>query len=63
MLTILEREGHELSDDAVFEIIVADGMGGERLGEFASRVALESLSDLARNATSWVMKFTNFEAQ
>ena len=35
----------------------------ERFGELASRVALETMFELARNATSWIMKFTDFEAQ
>lgn len=63
LMTNLEREGCELSDDSVYALIVADGMGGERFGEFASRLALETMFDLAKQATSWVMNFTDFEAQ
>lgn len=63
LLTNLEIQGAELADDGVFAAIVADGMGGQRFGEFASRLALETVFELARNATSWVMKFTDFDAQ
>lgn len=63
LLSNLEIEGSSLYTDRSYAAIVADGMGGERFGEFASRVALETMFDLANQATSWIMKFTDFEAQ
>jgi PPM family protein phosphatase len=63
LLSNLDTECRALADDSVYCAVVADGMGGERFGEFASRLALETMFHLARNATSWVMKFTDFEAQ
>jgi protein phosphatase len=62
LLTNLERQESALADDSAFALIVADGMGGARFGEFASRVALQRMFELAQQATSWVMKYTNDEA-
>lgn len=47
-----------LADDTAFAMIVADGMGGARFGELASRLALQRMFELAQQATSWVMKYT-----
>jgi protein phosphatase len=38
-------------------------MGGANFGEFASRLALRTLFQLASQATSWVMKLADFERQ
>ncbi len=46
-----------------YAMVVADGMGGMKSGEYASRLALQSMVELAGQATSWVMKFTNLDAQ
>ncbi|MHB8974413.1 MAG: PP2C family protein-serine/threonine phosphatase [Pirellulaceae bacterium] len=46
-----------------YTLIVADGVGGSAFGEFASQLALETALELAGNATSWVMKLTNLDAQ
>lgn len=61
--TNLPMEPGELFHERIFAAVVADGMGGERFGELASRLALETMFQLAEKATSWVMKFTSFEAQ
>lgn len=63
LLTNLDRRADTLGEEITYAAVVADGMGGERFGEFASRLALETMFDLAEKATSWVMKFTDFEAQ
>ena len=52
-----------LADDSAFAMVVADGMGGERFGEFASRLALQTMFELAQQASSWVMKYTDGEVQ
>ena len=44
-------------------IVVADGMGGMKSGELASRMALQTMLELAGQATSWVMKLTDPDAQ
>jgi protein phosphatase len=44
-------------------MIVADGMGGMKSGELASRLALQTMLELAGQATSWVMKLTDPDDQ
>jgi protein phosphatase len=51
------------SDDSAYGMVVADGMGGAQFGEFASRLALQRMFELTGQATSWVMKLTDFDAQ
>jgi protein phosphatase len=50
-------------DDHAYCMVVADGMGGAAFGDFASQLALSTMLELARRATSWVMKFTDLDAQ
>jgi serine/threonine protein phosphatase PrpC len=50
-----------LADDCAYGLVVADGMGGARFGEFASRIALQRMFELAQQATSWVMKYTDMD--
>jgi protein phosphatase len=45
-----------------YGLVVADGMGGVKAGELASRMAIQAMMDLSSQATSWVMKFTDFDA-
>jgi len=63
ILTDLSPSDLVLGDDSSYALIVADGMGGARFGEFASRLALRRMFELAQQATSWVMKFTDMEVQ
>lgn len=49
-------------EEYTFLLVVADGVGGEAFGEFASQLALETALELAGNATSWVMRFTHLDA-
>jgi protein phosphatase len=62
LLTNLEPQEVTLADDSAYALIVADGMGGARFGEFASRVALQRMFEMMQHATSWVMKYTSQEA-
>jgi serine/threonine protein phosphatase PrpC len=62
LLTNLDPPGAKLADDSAYALVVADGMGGARFGEFASRAALHRMFELAQQATSWVMKYTDREA-
>ncbi|MGE3314833.1 MAG: PP2C family serine/threonine-protein phosphatase [Planctomycetaceae bacterium] len=57
MLTNLEPGALAPSEDEAFCFIVADGMGGAAAGEWASRLALQRVWDLAGQASSWLMKF------
>jgi protein phosphatase len=57
-------------EDAIFGqmittyfLVVADGMGGGAAGEVASRVAIQSVFDLADRASSWVMRLKSLAAQ
>jgi protein phosphatase len=61
LLSNLDPADLSLADDSDFALIVADGMGGARFGEFASRVALQRMFELAQQSTSWVMKLTNLD--
>jgi protein phosphatase len=61
--TNLPPDNLALSDDTAFGMIVADGMGGANFGEFASRLALQRMFELAQQATSWVMKYTDLDVQ
>ena len=63
ILTNLAAGDVALTEDADFAMVVADGMGGHNCGEFASRVALQRMFELAQQATSWVMKYTGLEVQ
>lgn len=63
LLTNLATEGVTLTDDHAYGLVVADGMGGARFGEFASELALRTMFQLASQATTWVMKLTDFEVQ
>ncbi len=59
LMTKLEPPRATLADDSAFALIVADGIGGARFGEFASRLALHRMFELAQQATSWVTKYTS----
>jgi protein phosphatase len=50
-------------DTFAYAIVVADGMGGMKSGEYASRLALQTMVELSGQATSWVMRITNIDAQ
>jgi protein phosphatase len=63
MLASLERDDLAVADTYSYAMVVADGMGGMRAGELASRLALQTMLELAGQATSWVMKITDLNAQ
>src|SRR6476620_1443486 len=63
LLTNLAPHDLVLTDDCTYALVVADGIGGARFGEFASRVALQRMFELAQQATSWVMKYTSLDSQ
>lgn len=63
LLSNLEPDGTSLPDDMNWGMVVADGIGGARSGDLASRLAVRTMLDLSLHATSWVMKLTDLEAQ
>ena len=63
LLTSLSPEDFAPSDDHAYTLVVADGIGGATHGELASRLALQTMFELASQATSWVMRFTDLEVQ
>jgi protein phosphatase len=63
LLTNLSPNDVTLTDDVAYGMVVADGMGGANFGELASRLALQRMFELSQQATSWVMKCTDIDAQ
>jgi protein phosphatase len=63
LLSNLPADALSPSGDAAYWLIVADGLGGARAGEWASRLAVQTAWDLAEQASSWVMKFHDLTAQ
>ena len=50
LLTNLDPKSVNIADDESYAMIVADGMGGAAFGEFASRLALQVMFELAGRA-------------
>jgi protein phosphatase len=63
ILTNLPPGDLVLADESAYGMIVADGMGGPKFGELASRIALQRMFELARQATSWVTRLKDLDAQ
>ncbi len=63
ILSSLPASQLALGDDSAYAMVVADGMGGAGFGEFASRLALQTMFELAQQATSWVTKITDLEGE
>ncbi len=61
--TNLDSASLNLPNDHAYVMVVADGIGGAAHGEFASQLALETALELGTNATSWVMKIADLDAQ
>jgi protein phosphatase len=56
-------EGLDVPSTCSYAMVVADGMGGMKSGEVASRLALQTMAELAGHATSWIMKLNDLDAQ
>jgi serine/threonine protein phosphatase PrpC len=52
-----------IQETCSYAMVVADGVGGRKSGEIASRLALQTMVELTCQATSWVMKLTDLDAQ
>jgi protein phosphatase len=63
LFTNLPKESLSFPEDESYSMVVADGIGGSASGDFASRLALQTMLELAGRATSWVMKITDLDAQ
>jgi serine/threonine protein phosphatase PrpC len=63
ILTNLPPSDLVLADDSAYGMVVADGMGGPKFGELASRMALQRMFELAQQATSWVTRLKDLDAQ
>jgi protein phosphatase len=63
LLSSLPPEELPMPDTCAYAMVVADGMGGMRSGEVASRLALQTMVELSGQATSWIMRLTNLDAQ
>jgi PPM family protein phosphatase len=53
----------ERTEEVNHVMVVADGMGGHRAGEIASRMALTTLIDLALDVPDWIFKMDDAHAQ
>jgi PPM family protein phosphatase len=63
LLSNLSPDDLPLADDACYGMVVADGMGGANFGEFASQLVIQRMLELSQQASSWVMKCTDLDAQ
>jgi protein phosphatase len=63
ILTNLSADDLVLGDDSAYSMVVADGMGGPKFGELASRLALQRMFELSQQATSWVTRLKDLDAQ
>ena len=63
LLSSLTAEDLYVPDTCSYAMVVADGMGGMKSGEIASRLALQTMVELSGQATSWVMRLTDLDAQ
>jgi serine/threonine protein phosphatase PrpC len=48
----------EMTEEVNYVMVVADGMGGHRAGEVASRMAISALISLALDVPDWIFKAT-----
>ena len=63
LLSNLQEDTLNLVDGHAYGLLVADGVGGAKHGDFASHLVLEATLHAADLASSWVMKFQDFNAQ
>lgn len=63
LLTNLPKDTWAFPEDEAYCLFVADGIGGARSGDVASRLVLQTVLELSSRATSWFMKFTDLDAQ
>ncbi len=63
LLTNLPADDVAFVDDRAYGILVADGVGGAKFGDFASQLVLETIFQSASLATNWLMKFKSLDAQ
>jgi PPM family protein phosphatase len=61
LLTNLADALVDPSEDRVYVLAVADGMGGAAFGELASTMALRSAFDLGHSAVKWVFRINDQE--
>lgn len=63
LLSNMPAQDLQVGDAHAYGILVADGIGGAEFGEFASRLAIETLVQASGLATSWLMKFKDLDGQ
>ncbi|TWT50110.1 PP2C-family Ser/Thr phosphatase [Thalassoglobus neptunius] len=63
MLSNLDPSLQVYPEQVTYGLVVADGVGGGRRGDYASQLVLKTMLELSGRATSWVMRLTDFEAQ
>lgn len=63
LMTSLPQNACPRTEDDNWIAFVADGVGGAARGDVASRLAIQGVLELSGEATSWVMRVTDLDAQ
>lgn len=63
LATNVDFDNPQRHEDEAYALVVADGMGGEAFGEFASELAIRTVWEWGNRAASWVMKLRGLNAQ
>ncbi|MGI9516373.1 MAG: PP2C family protein-serine/threonine phosphatase, partial [Pirellulaceae bacterium] len=61
--TNLPPQDMDSCEESAWSVLVADGIGGASFGDYASQLALESILHASADATSWLMKLRDVDAQ
>ncbi len=62
LLSSLDPQELQVPETSSYSLVVADGMGGMKSGDYASRLALQTMLELTGQASSWVMRFRDLDA-
>ncbi len=63
LMTNLPDNDVAFVENHAYGLLVADGVGGAKFGDFASQLVLETIFHAAGLATNWLMKFKSLDAQ
>lgn len=63
LLSNLQLRNQDLPAGHAYGLLVADGVGGAKFGDFASHLVLETTLQAANQVSSWLMKNQEFDEQ